>query len=192
MNRQQAIENLKSLGIEEPTDDQVTAYLNTVHGESKKEKDRAEQYKAQADKATELMKQQQKQLDDVTNANLSDIEKANKEVENANNQIAELNKKIADMELKAQLAEKGIVGEDAENLIGADGKLDIETLGKIISEREKASASAKEQEILKNTPNPQGNGGGNPEDAKPIDVANAEKLSFGTGVDEANKDYYKV
>ena len=39
MNRQQAIENLKSLGIEEPTDEQVTAYLNTVHGESKKEKD---------------------------------------------------------------------------------------------------------------------------------------------------------
>ena len=186
MNREQAKENLKSFGIEEPTDEQVTAYLNQVHGESKKEKDRADRLKEQADKVVEL----EKELKERNDANLSDVEKANKATEEANNQIAELNKKIADMELKSQLAEKGIIGEDAENLI-KDGKLDIETLGKIISEREKASASAKEQEILKNTPNPQGNGGGN-DDADPLDVANAKKLSFGTGVDEANKDYYKV
>lgn len=186
MNRQQAQENLKSLGIEEPTDDQITAYLNTVHGESKKEKDRADALKAQADKVAEL----EKLLESANDEKLSDIEKANKATEQANAQIAELNKKIADMELKAQLAEKGIVGEDADNLIGADGKLDIETLGKIISDREKASASAKEKEILADTPNPTGNGGS--EDAKPLDVINAEKLTFGTGVDEANKDYYKV
>lgn len=185
MNRVQAMENLKSFGIEEPTDEQVTAYLNQVHGESNKEKARADALKAQADKVAEL----EKLLESANDEKLSDIEKANKATEQANAQIAELNKKIADMELKAQLAEKGIVGEDAENLI-KDGKLDIETLGKIISDREKASASAKEKEILKDTPNPSGNSGG--EDADPLDVANAKKLSFGVGVDEANKDYYKV
>lgn len=185
MNREMAKENLKSFGIEEPTDEQVTAYLNQVHGESNKEKARADRLKEQADKVSEL----EKQLADINNANLSDIEKANKDRDDALGQIEALNKKIADMELKAQLAEKGIVGEDAEKLFTADGKLDIETLGKIISNREKASASAKEQEILKDTPNPQGNGGG--EDARPLDVINAEKLTFGTSVDEANKDYYK-
>ena len=186
MNRAQAMENLKSFGIEEPTDEQVTAYLNQVHGESNKEKARADALKAQADKVAEL----EKLLESANDEKLSDIEKANKATEKANEEIANLQKKIADMELKAQLAEKGIVGEDAENLI-KDGKLDIETLGKIISEREIASASAKEQELLKNTPNPMGIGG-KAEDAKPADVENAEKLTFGVGVDADNKDYYKV
>ena len=189
MTRSQAVENLKSLGIEEPTDDQVTNYLNTVHGESKKEKDRAEMLKAQADKVAEL----QKQLDAVNNANLSEVEQANKAVEKANGQIADLEKQISQMKIKQQLAEKGIIGEDADNLIDADGKLDIETLGKIISDREKASASAKEKELLDKTPNPQGNvGGATEEDAKPLDVVNAEKIVFGAGVDTANKDYYKL
>ena len=97
------------------------------------------------------------------------------------------------MEMKAQLAEKGIVGEDADNLIDADGKLDIETLGKIISEREKASASAKEKELLDRTPSPKGNGkDGADDDAKPLDVENAEKLVFAAGVDTEHKDYYKL
>lgn len=189
MTRTQATENLKSFGIEEPTDEQVTAYLNQIGGETKKEKDRAEAYKAQADKADEL----KRKLDDLNNANLSEVEKANKATEQANEQIAQLNKKIADMELKAQLAEKGIVGEDADNLI-KDGKLDIEVLGKIISDRETASASAKEKELLDGTPNPQGNnaGGGTDDDAKPLDVANAEKITFGAGVDIEHKDYYKL
>lgn len=188
MSREQARENLKSFGIEEPTEEQVTAYLNQLGSETKKEKDRAEAYKAQADRADEL----KKKLDELNNANLSEVEKANKATENANNQIAELNKKIAMMEMKAQLAEKGIVGEDADKLIDADGKLDIEVLGKIISDRETASASAKEKELLDNTPSPQGNGGGNNDDAKPLDVENAEKITFGAGVDTEHKDYYKL
>ena len=190
MNRNQALENLKSFGIEEPTDEQVTSYLNQVHGESKKEKDRADRFKAEAEKVADL----QNQLDEVNNANLSEVEKANKATETANKQIAELNRKIAEMELKAQLAEKGIVGEDADNLIDADGKLNIETLGKIIKDRETASASAKEKELLDKTPSPQGNnGGGNgEEDAKPLDVQNAEKITFGAGVDLDKKDYYKL
>lgn len=190
MTRTQALENLKSFGIEEPTDEQVTAYLNQIGGETKKEKDRAEAYKAQADKASEL----KQKLDELNNANLSEVEKANKATEQANAQIAELNKKIEQMELKAQLAEKGIVGEDADKLIGADGKLDIEVLGKIISDRETASASAKEKELLDGTPNPQGNnaGGGTSDDAKPADVEVAEKVEFVRGMDSDKKDFYKL
>ena len=188
MNRTQAEENLKSFGIEEPTDEQISNYLNQVHGESKKEKDRADKLKAQADKVSEL----QGQLDALNNANLSEVEQANKATETANKKIADLEKQIEQMQLKAQLAEKGIVGEDADALIGADGKLDIEVLGRIISERETASASAKEKELLDSTPSPQGNGGGNDDDAKPLDVENAEKITFGAGVDKEHKDYYKL
>ena len=188
MNREQARENLKSFGIEEPTEEQVSSYLNQIGSETKKEKDRADALKAQADKANEL----KSKLDELNNANLSEVEKANKATEDANKQIEELNRKIADMEMKAKLAEQGIVGEDAENLI-KDGKLDIDTLGKIISEREKASASAKEKELLDSTPSPQGNGKDDAgDDAKPLDLANAEKITFGEGVDTEHQDYYKL
>lgn len=193
MNRQQAIENLKSLGIEEPTDDQVTAYLNTVHGESKKEKDRAEQYKAQADKATELMKQQQKQLDDVTNANLSDIEKANKDTQDALNKVAELEKKLLRTEQLGKLAEKGIIGETAEKLLSEDGVLDFEVLGQIISEREKAAATAKEQEIANKQTNPGGGSASNSSNETQADVENAKSITFGAVSKDAQStiDYYK-
>lgn len=187
MNRNQASENLKSFGIEDPTDEQITEYLNQVHGESKKEKDRADRLKQQADKVDEL----QNQLETLNNANLSEVEQANKATEKANAEIADLKKQISQMQTKAQLAEYGITGEDADNLIDSDGKLSIETLGKIISARETAAASAKEQELLKETPNPAGVGGKG-EDEKPIDVVNAEKLDFGKGVDVENKDFYKV
>lgn len=186
VNRTQAAENLKSFGVEEPTEEQITEYLNQVHGESKKEKDRADRLKEQADRVKGL----EDQLKELNNANLSDIEKANKERDDALGQIDSLKTEIENMKLKNELASIGISGEDADNLV-VDGKLNSELLGKIISARETAAASAKEQEILKETPNPAGVGGKG-ENEKPVDVANAEKLSFGTGIDEKNKDYYMV
>ena len=50
MTREQAKQNLISIGVAEPTDEQVSNYLNQVNGETKKEKDRADGYKAKADK----------------------------------------------------------------------------------------------------------------------------------------------
>ena len=90
MTREQAKANLVALGIAEPTDEQVTSYLNTVNGETKKEKDRADKYKLDADKAGEL----QKKLDEIANQNLSEVEKANKATEEALSQVAALQKRI--------------------------------------------------------------------------------------------------
>ena len=90
MTREQAKDFLSKLGIEEPTDEQVTSYLNSVNSEAKKEKDRADKYKLDADKAAEL----KKQLDEISNQNLSDIEKANKATEDALSQVAALQKRI--------------------------------------------------------------------------------------------------
>jgi len=191
MTREQAKSNLINLGIAEPTDEQITNYLNTVNGEAKKEKDRADRYKLDADKAAEL----QKQLDEIANNNLSEVEKANKATEDALSQVAALQKRIDRAEQLKSLAEKGITGEQAEKLISEDGKLDYDILGQIISDRETAAKAAKEQEIANNQGNPNGgaSGGNDDPNAKPKDVENAEKLVFGVVPQDAAKvqDYYK-
>ena len=42
MTREQAKQNLIAIGVAEPTDEQVSNYLNQVNGETKKEKDKAD------------------------------------------------------------------------------------------------------------------------------------------------------
>lgn len=189
MTREQAKTILVSCGVAEPTDEQITNYLNSVNSEVKKEKDRADRYKTDADKAAEL----QKQLEEIANRDLSDVEKANKATEEALKQNEELQKRLDRMEQMNKLAEKGIIGEQAEKLISSDGKLDYEILGQIISDRENAAKVAKEQEIANSQGNPGGGaGGGNDDDTTPEDVKNAESISFGAAPKDAKAvfDYY--
>lgn len=179
MSREQAKANLVAIGIENPSDEQITNYLNQLGGETKREKERADKYKADSEKMVEL----QKQLDDLNNANLTEIEKAQKETENANSQIAELQKQIKSFEVKAKLAELGIVGEQAEKLINADGVVDFSVLGQIITERENTASSLKEQEILAKTPNPKGGNRQNGEKTEAEIVAE----SIGKSMADSNK-----
>lgn len=185
MTREQAKAFLNTLGIEEPTDEQVTNYLNSVNSETKKEKDRADKLKLDADKAAQL----QKQIDEINNQNLSEVEKANKATEDAMAQVAALQKRIDRAEQLKALAEKGITGEQAEKLFSEDGKLDYEVLGQIITDRENAAKTAKEQEIANNQGNPGGgtSGTGKEPDEKPEDVKNAEKLNFGVAPKDAQE-----
>lgn len=169
MTRENARENLKGFGIEEPTEEQVTNYLNQVNGESQKEKARAEQYKEDAKKVSEL----QKKLDEMENANLTEVEKANKSVEEANKKIAELQNQINRANTLKQLADKGITGDDANNLIHEDGTIDFDTLGKILTDRETAAATAKEKEIAGQSSNPNGGKQGGDDDTR----TEAEKLA---------------
>lgn len=161
MTREQAKQKLISFGIAEPTDEQITDFLNTIGTETKKEKDRADGYKAKADKADEL----QTQLDDLNSQNLSDIEKANKELEKANQRIAELEKNDAIKTQRSLAMEKfKVTAEQAKQIVKDDESLDYDILGQIISDKESASATAKEQEIADNATNPGGgSAGGNSE-----------------------------
>ena len=191
MNRLQAKENLILIGIAEPTDEQITNYLNQMQGETKKYSDKADKYKDDAEKVKEL----QAKLDEIEKQNMSEIELANKEKELANDKVSELEAKIKAMELKTSLAEKGIVGEQADKLIESlgSGSLDVELLGQIITEREQASATAKEQEIANNSGNPGGGKGKQEDDDKPADVVNAEKMGalFGNKAEsDTNRDFY--
>ena len=159
-----------------------TTYLNQIQGETKVERDRADKYKDDAQKASDL----QKQLDEISNQNLNDIERANKERDTALNRVGDLENQLKQMQLMQSLAEHGIVGEDAKNLM-KDGELSIETLAKIITEKTTKAAADKEKELLARTPNPNGDNGGSGDDNKTA----AEKLVesvFGGNAQQTGND----
>lgn len=157
MTREQAKQKLISFGVAEPTEEQVTNLLNTLGSETKKEREKAESYKADAEKAEDL----QRQLDELNNKNLSEVEKATAERDKALKSVTDLEAKIKSMEIKTGLAEQGIVGENADKLIESlqNGNFDTETLGKIIAEKEKNAVADYEKRSLNGTPDPNGNGG---------------------------------
>lgn len=173
MTREQAKQNLIAIGVAEPTDEQVSNYLNQVNGETKKEKDRADGYKAKADTADDL----QKQLDELQAGNLTELEKANKALDTANQQIAELQKNNAIRDLREKaMTDFEVTAEQAKAIVKEDGSFDTAELGKIISEKETAAAQAKEQEIAKGSTNPGGGtAGGNKDGAE--NKTNAEKIA---------------
>ena len=175
MTREQAKQNLIAIGVAEPTDEQVSNYLNQVNGETKKEKDRADGYKAKADTADDL----QKQLDELQAGNLTELEKANKALDTANKQIAELEKAQAIATQRASAASKfNVTAEQAAQIVKDDGSFDYDVLGKIISEKETAAAQAKEQEIAKGSTNP---GGGTSGGNKDNEKTEAEKAAESIG-----------
>ena len=182
MTREQARQKLISFGVAEPTDEQISDLLNSINAETKKEKDRADGYKAKADKADEL----QTQLDKLNNQNLSDIEKANKALETANNRIAELEKAQTIATQRNSVAEKfKVTSEQAKQIVKDDGSLDYDVLGQIISDKEKAAATAKEQEIAKNATNPGGGSAGGSNEPKTTAEKIAQKM-FGGQKQENN------
>ena len=144
MTREQAKQNLISIGVEEPTDEQITNYLNQVNGETQKEKDKAAEYKEKADKADEY----KAKIDELEAGNMTELEKANKALELAHDQIAQMQKdnSIRDLREKSMTDFK-ITAEQAKTVVKDDGSFDTAALGKIMSEKETAAAQAKEQEI---------------------------------------------
>lgn len=158
MTREQAKQKLISFGVSEPTEEQITDLLNSISAETKKEKDRADGLKAKADKADDL----QAELDRINGEGLTEVEKANKLVEQANNRIAELEKAQKISEQKTTIIDKfKVTNEQANQIVKEDGSLDYDVLGQIISEKESAAATAKEQEIKNKSGNPGGGAGGN-------------------------------
>lgn len=134
------------------TEEQITMLLNQYNSDISKEKQKAEKVKEDAARVKEL----QEQIDALNQQNMTDIEKANAERDKALNSVADLQKTIKSMQTKTSLAELGIVGEQAEKLINADGVIDFATLGQIISDREKSAVAKFENDNVDNTPNPSG------------------------------------
>lgn len=157
------------------TDEQITNLLNQNNSEVAKEKNKVNQYKDKANSADEL----QKKLDELEAGQLTEVEKANKALEAANEQIAKLQKDNAIRDQReAAMTNFKITADQAKSVVKDDGSLDYESLGKIISEKETASAKAKEEEIANNSTNP---GGGSATGGNGDDKTEAERVAESIG-----------
>ena len=157
MTRAEAKQKIISYGIAEPTEEQITDLLNSINAETQKEKQRADGYKADADKAAEL----HAELDRINAEKMTDAEKQAKDLEKANNRIAELEKAQQLITQRNSVSEKfNVTAEQAKQIVKDDGSFDYDVLGQIISDKEKAAATAKEQEIAGKAGNPNGASGG--------------------------------
>lgn len=193
VTREQAAEQLKVVGVENPTDEQITTYLNNVNAEAIKEKSKADSYKAKADKADAF----EKELNDLKDQNLSDDEKRQKEKAELEQKVAELTASSFKSEAKAILKGAGMDDESIEALLPgmiADTLENTQARANAyVSAMNKSIETAiknREKEELNNTNTPGGENGG---DEETDDVKNAESLSFG-GVDknaQTARDYYK-
>lgn len=172
MTRNEAKANLEKLGFTDVTDEQITSYLNQLEGETNGLKTKLSKAEKDAQNVAEL----QKQLKELQDSKLTEEEKAEKAKVEKEQEIASLNAKVKAMELRTQLADKGITGEDADKLIESfgGGSLDVELLGKIITERETNAAKKKEEEIANRSTNP--GGGSSAGDEKDIDKGYDENV----------------
>lgn len=190
MTRAEAKANLEKLGFTEVTDEQITNYLNQIESETNGLKTKLSKAEKDAQNVADL----QKQLKDLQDSKLTDEEKAAKEAKEKDDLVTQLQGQVKSMQLRTQLAEKGITGEDADKLIESfnGGSLDVELLGNIIATREADAAKKKEEEIAKSSTNPGGSGsaGGSDDKDKGYDenVVNSVVTSIVGGGDKSTAD----
>ena len=110
MTREQAKKNLIALGIAEPTEDQVSNYLNQFHGDVEPPTPNPAPNPTPA--PTPQPAPQPNPTPTPGNADLNEIEKLQK-------QIADLQKENVKKDIRAYAAEKGLTGEQAEKILGA-------------------------------------------------------------------------
>lgn len=127
-------------------------------------------------------------------------DQTNEEMEQLRQQVAQLQSENAKKDILAYATSKGLTGEQVTNVLAAFGdnvksaKASIDAICSIISTRETAAATAKEQELANKAGNPGGgNGGSKEDDEKPEDVKNVESITFGGLAENAKsaRDFYK-
>lgn len=189
MTREEAKQNLIVLGIAEPTDEQVTSYLNQFHNQPKPNP--TPDPTPTPTPAPSPMPQ--------PNPTPEPTPGSGDDIETLKNQIAELQRENVQKDIRAYAAEKGLTGEQADKVLAGfkddleSAKAAIDSMSEIISARETSAAQAKEKEILDKSTNPGGGSGGSGGggDDKPEDVKNAEQISFGNkAANQSEKDYY--
>lgn len=166
MTREEARQNLIALGIEEPTDAQVTNYLNQFHNNRGPVQSQTQQQLQQ------LQQQVQQSVQPPTS------EPASEELQNALNRIQELERENARKDILAYASSKGLSGDQIQNILNAFGenvdtaKSAIDSMAQIISDNRAAAAQEKEQELARNASNPGGgSGGGGDQKSQPEQIA---------------------
>ena len=191
MTREEAKQNLIALGIAEPTDEQVTSYLNQFHNQPKPN--------PTPDPTPTPTPAPAPTPQPNPNPTPTPTPGSGEDIETLKNQIEELRRENVKKDIRAYAAEKGLTGEQAEKVLAGfkddleSAKAAIDSMSEIISARETSAAQAKEKEILDKSTNPGGGsvGSGGGKDDKPEDVKNAEQISFGNkAANQSEKDYY--
>lgn len=185
MTREEARQNLVALGIEEPTDVQVTNYLNQFHANRNNNPNQP----APAPNQTSAPQPAPTPEPGGTD-----------EMETLRRQIADLQRENARKDIEAYAVAKGLTGDQVKNILNAFGenvdvaKQAIDSISQIISDNRTAAAREREQELANGASNPGGGkSGSSAEDEKPDDVKNAERIVFGGLPQNAQttRDFYK-
>lgn len=189
MTRDQAKQNLIGIGIAEPTDEQVTNYLNQVNGETQKEKEKVSQYK---DKA-EQFDQVQADLEAERQKNMTAEEKLAEAEKAANEKAVEFAKKANRLDAEKILVGAGLVEEDYKDIIegivsdNAESTTALATsLAGMISKQKEAAVQKTREELMDETQTPggaSGSGGGEKTEAEKV----AESIGKSLGVSEETK-----
>ena len=194
MTREQAKKKLVDLGIAEPTEEQVTKYLDTVSDATKSEKAKYEQLKAENDQLKEengKLGELQAQIEEAENNKLSEMDKLTKALETANSKIAEFEKKDIIRTMREEAMENyKISAEQAKQVIKDDGQYNAVLLGQIISEKETTAVADYEKQKLAATQNPSGGTGAGRESnfANEMAVASAKRAAV---ADQKILDHYR-
>jgi hypothetical protein len=179
MSRADAKKVLISFGIEEPTDEQITSYLNSVGGEVQKEK-----AKADADKAEiERLKEVEKQYTDLTAQNQTAEQKLQAALDAADLAKKDFAKKTNRLEVEKALVAAGLKEDDYKDFIDSMVSENAETSMKLangftatIKSQKEAIDKAVRAELLNKTPTPDG-GKGDPNVTKSDAEVAAESIA---------------
>ncbi len=162
MTREQAKQMLITLGIEEPTDEQITSYLNSVNGEVQKEKT-----KLQTDKAEfERLKKVEEELEVERNKNLTAEQKLQAELEKAQLMQKDFAKKTNQLEVEKLFVGAGLTKDDYTEYIDLLVSDNAETSLKLangligtLTKQKEATEKKVKADLLNGTPLPDGGKG---------------------------------
>ena len=175
-------ETLKAMNL---TDEQIDTIMSDYGKAISKEKAKQETLKSDSIKLAELTKQLEAMKKAETEKDKV-VEGKDKDIEAMQTQLADLQAQIKAKELKANLAEQGIVGENADKIIDGltNGNFDVSVLGLIIADREKSAVDAKVKELTEGATNPNGGKAG-----ASVEKTDAEKMAenIGDSLAQGNK-----
>lgn len=155
-------EELLTMGLTEEQVEKIMAdHARVVQAANAK----ADKYKTDAQKAADL----QKQLDEIGQQNLTEIEKEQKAREAAEQRAADLQKQLTETAVTGIFAKANLTGEEFSGIIGALSTLDLETAKMNaesfvngISKRDEENKTQWKNENFNSTPNPGTGGNGDP------------------------------
>lgn len=163
MTREEAKKYLIEIGVAEPSEAQITAYLNQYHTFNAGNASNATKLEEEKKRADDL----QKKLDEIEQSQMTELQQEKKAREKAENKVKELQASLTRTNVEKVFAAGGLTGDFYEGVITALSAMETEAAIKsatsfvdgISQANTTALETAKanwEKEILSQTANPNG------------------------------------